>query len=43
MRYEGSQPDEKNSTGQTLSILNFLLIIIIVFCINYMVVNFLFS
>jgi hypothetical protein len=42
MRYEGSQRDEKNTTGNILSIVNFVLIIIIVFCINYMVTNLLF-
>ena len=42
MRYEGSQRGEKNTIGEILSIVNFLLVIIIVFCLNYMVTNLLF-
>lgn len=42
MRYELSQRDEKPIVDSILSRVNFVLSLIIVFCANYMVVNFLF-
>lgn len=42
MKYESSQSSPKSIIERVFSIVNFILIIIIVFCINYMVVDFLF-
>lgn len=42
MRYEGSQRDKKPLIDQVLSAINFILILVITFCLNYMVVKFLF-
>ena len=42
MRYEGSQHKPKPIADRIIDIVNFVLIIVIAFCINYMVVGFLF-
>lgn len=42
MRYEGSQPETPPSVNRVLYFLNYLLVIVILFCFDYMVVNFLF-
>ena len=42
MRYEDSKHDEKPLIDRILAAVNFFLVIVIVFCINYMVVDFLF-
>lgn len=42
MRYESSQRDKKPLIDHILSTINFILILVITFCLNYMVVSFLF-
>lgn len=42
MKYEGSQPDQTPLLDRVISTLNFVLVIVIVFCFNYMVIDFLF-
>jgi hypothetical protein len=42
MRYEISQRDEKPRADNVLSKVNFVLTLIIVFCVNYMLVHLLF-
>jgi len=42
MRYEGSQSDEKPIIEHVLAVVNFCLVIVIAFCINYMFIGFLF-
>jgi len=42
MRYESSQFEETPIIERILSAVNFFLVIVIAFCINYMFVNFLF-
>lgn len=42
MRYEESKQNKKPLIDQVLSTINFILLLVITFCLNYMVVNFLF-
>lgn len=42
MRYEGSQSEEKPIIDHVLAAVNFFLVIVIAFCINYMFIGFLF-
>lgn len=42
MRYESSQRDEKPVVDGFLSVVNFLLVLVIAVCANYMIVNFIF-
>jgi|GEM_PF-5334678 len=42
MRYEGSKPTETHIVDRILTTLNFMLVVIIVLCSNYLFVNFLF-
>jgi hypothetical protein len=42
MRYEGSRRDDRWTVDRVLSIINFLLVIVITFCVNYMFTNLLF-
>lgn len=42
MKYEGSQINEKPAIDRVLSLVNFILILIIAFCLNYMFISFLF-
>jgi len=42
MKYEGLQRNEKPAINRILSVVNFVLVLIIAFCLNYMFVNFLF-
>jgi hypothetical protein len=42
MKYESLQRDEKPAIDRILSMFNFLLFLIIIFCLNYMFVSFLF-
>jgi hypothetical protein len=42
MRYEGSQRNEQPAANRIISVVNFILVLIIVFCANYIFVNFLF-
>jgi len=42
MRYQGSQVNEKSSLDHILSVVNFILVIVIVICLNYLYVDFLF-
>jgi hypothetical protein len=42
MKYEGSRYNQKSATDRIFAVVNFLLIIVIAFCINYMVTDFLF-
>ncbi len=41
MRYEGSQRKNKPSMTRILDIVTYILVIILAFCFNYMLVNFL--
>jgi len=42
MKYEGLQRNEKPAIHRILSVVNFILVLIIAFCLNYMFINFLF-
>lgn len=42
MRYEGSQRDNRPSVDRILYFINYLLVIVIAVCFDYLVVNFLF-
>ena len=42
MKYEGLQRNEKPAINRILSVVNFILVLIIAFCLNYMFVSFLF-
>lgn len=42
MRYEGSKPTDKPILDRILMTLNYILVVIIAICFNYMFVNFLF-
>lgn len=42
MRYEGSQTTEKTIVDHILTTINFILVVVILLCFNYMIVNFLF-
>jgi hypothetical protein len=42
MRYEGSQYDEKPIIDRILAAVNFFLVIVIAFCVDYMFITYLF-
>ncbi len=42
MKYEGLQSSEKPVIDRILSVVNFILFLVIAFCLNYMFINFLF-
>jgi hypothetical protein len=42
MKYEGLQSTEKPLADRVLSVVNFILILVIAFCLNYIFINFLF-
>lgn len=43
MRYEGSKPTEKTIVDYVLTTINFILVVVILLCFNYMMVSFLFQ
>jgi len=43
MRYEGSHDNQKPVIDRVLAAINVVLILVIIFCANYMVVDFLFQ
>ena len=42
MRYEGLQRNARPTIRRILSVVNFVLVIVIAFCLNYMYISFLF-
>lgn len=42
MRYEGSQHNEKTIMERIFAVVNFVLILVITYCVNYMVAGLLF-
>jgi hypothetical protein len=42
MRYQSSQDNKSNILPNILSVVNFILLVIIAVCFNYLVINFLF-
>ncbi len=42
MQYDVSHRNEKPNIDRVLSIINFILILAIIFCLNFMFINFLF-
>jgi len=42
MRYQESQRNEKSRPGNIMAVVNFILVIVIAICLNYLYIDFLF-